>query len=465
MRRQIYLITLIFFLSLSGSAPLRSEPQNNPIPIRWQNGYLNFIYDNNYAPESVATFRENLTEALQHPNMNDRVIQEIQVYNDKEWGPSNKTPDVVEGTIFIQFSPGKGYQQLVDELIENSKPKDNGHPLEFEVKITPPDNTYSGSGFFIGQEGHLITCAHVVRDNATVLVQPLLKKGKTLIPEKYEAVIIGKDDFTDLALIKLKDKEVARFHKSYVTFPSILIDYRPWVFQNLRQGQAIEARGFPGGNPGIESGIIESPTANLWGIRTIKVTAKVRPGFSGGTIMHDGYVIGINTSASININPPNEVIGGYTIDFYSAQYTLQQLRLYSQVIQDLLITQQNGQLVVQEVPRNFRYTTRWSTNENFLTFDGVVFTSAPSGVKVWQNAGKYPEIFGLEKSGSRSFNSFAMSQPSGISAVLTRLEMPSFTGPLTDENGLEGNLKKLSWFLRNQTSLQNMRFEIHGIAK
>ena len=316
--RQKYLTSLLTILFLWISVPLWSGPPNKPIAIQWQNGYSNFIYDNKYPPETVNTFRETLLRALEHLNISDREIHAVFVYADKEWHPSAKLSNVPDGWVLIQFHSGKSYQQLVDELISNSKPKESGHVLASEAKVMSPDHTYVGSGFFIDQEGYLMTCAHVVQENATVIVQPLIKRNRTLTEETYEASIVGKDDFTDLALIKLKRREGERFLHSYSNFPSILIDHREWAFQNLKPGQAIEARGFPGGTPGSETGTIKNPAANRWGIRMLEVTAKLRPGFSGGVILHEGYVIGINTMSFILSKPPHDIIGGYAIDFYGS---------------------------------------------------------------------------------------------------------------------------------------------------
>ena len=59
--------------------------------------------------------------------------------------------------------------------------------------------TAQGSGFFISEDGYLVTNNHVVEDGSAYTV--VLNDGTEL-----DAKLIGKDKRTDLAVLKVDDK-------------------------------------------------------------------------------------------------------------------------------------------------------------------------------------------------------------------------------------------------------------------
>ncbi|MCV0410245.1 trypsin-like peptidase domain-containing protein [Nitrosopumilus sp.] len=142
-----------------------------------------------------------------------------------------------------------------------------------------------GSGFVFDKIGHIITNAHVVKDANKVTITFL--DGRS-----YNAEIIGSDEFTDIAVVKV-NADLELLH------PLSLGDS-----SNLKVGEQIAAIGNPFGLSGsMTSGIVSQlgrllPSGNGYSIPdVIQTDAAINPGNSGGPLinMHGG-IVGINTA-------------------------------------------------------------------------------------------------------------------------------------------------------------------------
>ena len=142
-----------------------------------------------------------------------------------------------------------------------------------------------GSGFVFDKKGHIITNAHVVDEAKKVVVTFL--DGRS-----YNAEIIGTDEFTDLAVIKVNAD-------STLLQPLSLGDS-----SNLKVGESIAAIGNPFGLSGsMTSGIVSQlgrllPSGSGYSIPdVIQTDAAINPGNSGGPLLNmRGEVVGINTA-------------------------------------------------------------------------------------------------------------------------------------------------------------------------
>jgi serine protease Do len=140
--------------------------------------------------------------------------------------------------------------------------------------------TGQGSGFFISADGYAVTNNHVV-DKAEH-VDVTTDDGKT-----YTAKVIGTDDRTDLALIKVEGR---------TDFPFVaLADKQP------RIGDWVIAVGNPFGLGGtVTAGIVSARGRDIGAgpyDDFIQIDAAVNKGNSGGpTFDLDGNVIGVNTA-------------------------------------------------------------------------------------------------------------------------------------------------------------------------
>jgi serine protease Do len=163
---------------------------------------------------------------------------------------------------------------------DNDKRAERGHgPRDGKPGRLRP--TSQGSGFFISEDGYLVTNNHVVSDGSAFTV--ILNDGSEL-----DAKLVGKDSRTDLAVLKVDDKR--KF--SYVN----------WADDSkVRVGDWVVAVGNPFGLGGtVTAGIISARGRDIGSgpyDDYLQVDAAVNRGNSGGpTFNLNGEVVGINTA-------------------------------------------------------------------------------------------------------------------------------------------------------------------------
>jgi len=138
-----------------------------------------------------------------------------------------------------------------------------------------------GSGFFVSDDGYVVTNNHVVDKGETMTV--ITDDGA-----EYSAKVIGKDDKTDLALLKVDAKD-RKF--TYVKFAD----------KESRVGDWVVAVGNPFGLGGTVTAGIVSARGREIGAGPyddfIQIDAAVNRGNSGGPAFNlNGEVIGVNTA-------------------------------------------------------------------------------------------------------------------------------------------------------------------------
>ncbi len=147
----------------------------------------------------------------------------------------------------------------------------------------------SGTGFIVDSEGYIITNKHVVEDEEADY-SVLLNDG-----EDYKAKVLAKDDFLDLAILKIEQKD--------------LITVKLGDSDKLNIGQTVIAIGNSLGefNNTVSKGIISGlkrqvEAGNSLGQteildEVIQTDAAINPGNSGGPLFNlNGEVIGINVA-------------------------------------------------------------------------------------------------------------------------------------------------------------------------
>jgi len=148
------------------------------------------------------------------------------------------------------------------------------------------DTSGVGSGFVYDNLGHIITNAHVV-DGASKATVTFLDGSQ------YDAEIIGKDKFTDIAVIKVNEK------------PRLLHPLQIGDSSQLHVGEQVAAIGNPFGLSGsMTSGIVSqmgrllpSQDSGFSIPDVIQTDAAINPGNSGGPLLNlRGEVVGINTA-------------------------------------------------------------------------------------------------------------------------------------------------------------------------
>ncbi len=143
-----------------------------------------------------------------------------------------------------------------------------------------PRQQSSGSGFFISADGYLVTNNHVIESADEIMVT--LKDGREL-----PAKLVGRDDSTDLAVLKVEGKGF-----SFVNFEN---DAKP------RVGDWVITVGNPFGLGGTATaGIVSALSRDINDgpfVDYIQVDAPINRGNSGGpTFDVYGRVIGVNSA-------------------------------------------------------------------------------------------------------------------------------------------------------------------------
>ncbi len=149
-----------------------------------------------------------------------------------------------------------------------------------QARPKPQIGMAQGSGFFVSQDGYVVTNNHVV-ENA-VEVQLVTDSGKTL-----DAKVVGTDPRTDLALLKVKDAG----NYPYVQLSDAKARIGDWVL----------AIGNPFGLGGtVTAGIVSAQGRDIGSgpyDDFIQIDAPINRGNSGGpTFNQNGEVVGVNTA-------------------------------------------------------------------------------------------------------------------------------------------------------------------------
>jgi len=143
--------------------------------------------------------------------------------------------------------------------------------------------TSLGSGVIIDKNGYLITNWHVVQNSSTI-------KVATLDEKEYDALIIGSDPKSDLAILKIKSSQ---------PFPCVTIGDS----DNLLIGETVIAIGNPFGlSNTVTTGVVSALHRSIKKDdeqyeNFIQTDASINPGNSGGPLLNiKGELIGINTA-------------------------------------------------------------------------------------------------------------------------------------------------------------------------
>jgi serine protease Do len=152
----------------------------------------------------------------------------------------------------------------------------------FRREVVPP-MAGNGSGVILNEQGYILTNNHVVASADTLTVT--LQDGR-----KFPATVVGKDRFTDLAVLKINADKLQ---------PAVLGNS-----DHLRPGEWVIAVGSPlGFDHTVTLGIVSALSRRVPDLNSnvdfIQTDAAINPGNSGGPLVNlRGEVIGINTAIS-----------------------------------------------------------------------------------------------------------------------------------------------------------------------
>ena len=169
-----------------------------------------------------------------------------------------------------------------------------------------------GSGVIVSSDGYIVTNNHVVQDAHDIVVTLNDKRA-------YKATVIGSDPSTDLALIKIDEKELP-----FLTYGNS---------DEVRVGEWVLAVGNPFNlTSTVTAGIVSAKARNINILGSqgaiesfIQTDAAINPGNSGGALVNTrGELVGINAaiasgtgyytgySFAIPVNIVKKIVGDFT---------------------------------------------------------------------------------------------------------------------------------------------------------
>lgn len=153
---------------------------------------------------------------------------------------------------------------------------------------TSPENEKifisSGTGFFVSENGHIVTSYHIVEDAKSILVEiSILDTVK-----EYDAKVIAVDIENDLVVLKVNFDD--KNNKS--------IPYRI-SYNDIELGSSVFTLGFPmvetmGKSIKLNTGIISSTNGFMGNHHAYQISVPINPGNSGGPLFDEnGNLVGV----------------------------------------------------------------------------------------------------------------------------------------------------------------------------
>ena len=207
----------------------------------------------------------------------------------------------------------------------------------FGERFPPPGEQQSlGSGFIISADGYIVTNNHVIGNAKRVMVRLAHPDS-----DEYEAKIVGVDELTDLALIKISPQR---------PLPTIPLG----ISANLQVGEWVIAIGNPFGLEQTVTAGIVSGKGRVIGADPyddfIQTDAAINPGNSGGPLLNlRGQAVGVNSAI---LSQAGGNIGiGFAIPIDQVKTVVAQLKSIGKVVRGWLGV--SSQPVTPEIARFF----------------------------------------------------------------------------------------------------------------
>lgn len=234
----------------------------------------------------------------QNPSPGTAYLSQTSFYNETAATPATSgEPKITNYPDFTKLMASEGIKVVHINAVQKANPAAL-NPLELLKRLLPPEEaeeaekefkkdmrkekpqTGIGSGFFISDDGFILTNAHVVNKAESITV-------KTTDRKEFKAKLVGLDVRTDIALIKIE---------SSAATPRV----RTGKPSQLQAGEWVAAIGSPFGFENtVTAGIVSAfnrhlPDDNY--LPFIQTDVAINPGNSGGPLFNvRGEVVGINT--------------------------------------------------------------------------------------------------------------------------------------------------------------------------
>ena len=206
----------------------------------------------------------------------DQAIAQLKTFNQAFTAIADRvTPSVVTITT----------KQVIEASGQGRRAPNFNHPFwQFSQPEEEQERSGLGSGIIMNREGYILTNNHVI-DNADEIIVVMSDN------REYSADLIGKDELTDVAVIKIEAEDLT----PVLTGNSDNVKIGEWV---LAIGAPLDLRST------VTSGIVSATGRSLNIIKNqlavenfIQTDAAINPGNSGGALVSlDGELIGVNTA-------------------------------------------------------------------------------------------------------------------------------------------------------------------------
>jgi serine protease Do len=243
-------------------------------------------------PENIADVAEKVIDAVVNISTSQKV-------------------DARSGAQMPQLPPGSPFEEFFEEFFKNRR----GQGGDDQTPNRAPRRINSlGSGFIVDAAGIVITNNHVIADADEITV--ILTDGTRL-----KAEVVGRDQKTDLAVLKVKPAKPLKAVKFGDS-------------EKLRLGEWVIAIGNPfslGGS--VTAGIVSARNRDINSgpyDNYIQTDAAINRGNSGGPLFNlDGEVIGVNTAI---ISPSGGSIGiGFAVPSKTVSAVVSQLQQFGEI--------------------------------------------------------------------------------------------------------------------------------------
>ena len=198
-------------------------------------------------------------------------------------GAPKAAPAPAVAPVLAQEAAGSLFSVAAGALAERSVKELVDLLGEGVVQVRTPSGL--GSGFFINEDGHLITNFHVIEGETKLSVEVYHLKDGQLDRKSYKDVrIVAMNKFADLALLKVDDKDAPKFKRVLLGDADL-----------LSQGDRVFAIGSPLGlERTVTEGILSTTSRQMQGDLFLQTTAQINPGNSGGPLFNlRGEVVGV----------------------------------------------------------------------------------------------------------------------------------------------------------------------------
>lgn len=152
-----------------------------------------------------------------------------------------------------------------------------------EMNREKPMEGLQGTGFFISNKGHILTCAHILDGSSTATVW---WEG-----QRFEADSVASDKDSDLEILKLRLMPNEKIDPLHIDMVS-----------GLNMGDSVRTIGYPmasilGDQARLTEGIVSALQGFMGSDKQFQITAPIQPGNSGGPVFDNaGQVRGIVTN-------------------------------------------------------------------------------------------------------------------------------------------------------------------------